>query len=194
MKLCFATNNKHKIEEVAFAIKNKITILSLSDIGCFEELPETRDTLEGNSLQKAEYVFNNFSIPCFADDTGLEVLALNNAPGVYSARYAGPQRNSEDNIDLLLKKLTGISNRQAQFRTIITLIGLDKIHTFEGIVKGTIATTRKGTGGFGYDPIFIPEGHTQSFGEMSLAEKNQLSHRAIAVQRLTEFLSKHSTI
>lgn len=194
MKLCFATNNKHKIEEVAFAIKNKITILSLSDIGCFEELPETRDTLEGNSLQKAEYVFNNFSIPCFADDTGLEVLALNNAPGVYSARYAGPQRNSEDNIDLLLKKLTGISNRQAQFRTIITLIGLDKIHTFEGIVKGTIATTRKGTGGFGYDPIFIPEGHTQSFGEMSLAEKNQLSHRAIAVQKLTEFLSKHSTI
>ena len=189
MRLCFATNNKHKIEEVAFATKNKITILSLSDIGCFEELPETRDTLEGNSLQKAEYVFQNFSIPCFADDTGLEVSALQNAPGVYSARYAGPQRNSDDNIDLLLKNLTGMGDRRAQFRTIITLIGLDKIYTFEGIVRGTIASERKGTAGFGYDPVFIPEGHTRSFGEMSIAEKNQLSHRAIAVAKLVSFLS-----
>ena len=189
MRLCFATNNKHKIEEVAFAIKNKIAILSLSDIGCFEELPETRDTLEGNSLQKAEYVFTNFSIPCFADDTGLEVPALNNAPGVYSARYAGSQRNSDDNIELLLKNLNGTANRQAQFRTIITLIGLDKIYTFEGIVKGTIANERKGAGGFGYDPVFIPEGHARSFGEMSLEEKNQMSHRAIAVQKLISFLT-----
>lgn len=188
MRLCFATNNKHKIEEVAFAIKNKIIILSLNDIGCFEELPETRDTLEGNSLQKAEYVYNKFNIPCFADDTGLEVPALNNAPGVYSARYAGEHKNSDDNINLLLKNLSGISDRRAQFRTIITLIGLHKIHTFEGIVKGTITTERKGTAGFGYDPIFIPEGHTRSFGEMSLEEKNQLSHRAIAVSKLVSFL------
>jgi XTP/dITP diphosphohydrolase len=191
MRLCFATNNKHKIEEVAFAIRNKITILSLSDIGCFEELPETRDTLEGNSLQKAEYVFTNFSIPCFADDTGLEVEALKNAPGVYSARYAGSQRNPDDNIDLLLKNLTGIANRKAQFRTIITLIGLDKIYTFEGIVKGTISAERKGSAGFGYDPIFIPEGHSKSFGEMSLEEKNQMSHRAIAVKKLVTFLSSY---
>ncbi|HEY0740957.1 MAG TPA: non-canonical purine NTP diphosphatase [Chryseosolibacter sp.] len=190
MRLCFATNNKHKIQEVAFAIKNKITILSLNDIGCFEELPETRDTLEGNSLQKAEYVYNNFSIPCFADDTGLEVPVLNNAPGVYSARYAGEHKNSDDNINLLLKNLSGISDRRAQFRTIITLIGLDKIYTFEGIVKGTITTERKGTAGFGYDPVFIPEGHTKSFGEMSLEEKHQLSHRAIAVSKLTDFLVK----
>ena len=188
MRLCFATNNKHKIEEVAFAIKNKITILSLNDIGCFEELPETRDTLEGNSLQKAEYNYNNFRIPCFADDTGLEVAALNNAPGVYSARYAGEHKNTDDNINLLLKNLSGISDRRAQFRTIITLIGLDKIYTFEGIVKGTITTERKGTAGFGYDPIFIPEGHTRSFGEMSLEEKNQMSHRAIAVSKLVSFL------
>jgi XTP/dITP diphosphohydrolase len=191
MRLCFATNNKHKIEEVAFAIRNKITILSLSDIGCFEELPETRDTLEGNSLQKAQYVFTNFSIPCFADDTGLEVEALKNAPGVYSARYAGSQRNPDDNIDLLLKNLTGIANRKAQFRTIITLIGLDKIYTFEGIVKGTISAERKGSAGFGYDPIFIPEGHSKSFGEMSLEEKNQMSHRAIAVKKLVTFLSSY---
>jgi XTP/dITP diphosphohydrolase len=193
MQLCFATNNKHKIEEVAFAIKNKIAIRSLEDIGCFEELPETRDTLEGNSLQKAEYVFQHFNIPCFADDTGLEVEALNNAPGVYSARYGGPQRNPNDNIDLLLKNLTGISNRQAQFRTIITLIGLDKIYTFEGIVKGTISHERKGSAGFGYDPIFIPAGHARSFGEMSLEEKNEMSHRAIAVGKLTSFLASYST-
>ncbi len=189
MRLCFATNNKHKIKEVAFAINNKITILSLSDIGCFEELPETRDTLEGNSLQKAEYVYTNFNIPCFADDTGLEVYALNNAPGVYSARYAGDHKNSDDNINLLLQNLKGVSDRRAQFRTIFTLIGLDKIYTFEGIVKGTITTERKGTGGFGYDPVFIPQGHTKSFGEMSLEEKNQLSHRAIAVSKLVSFLT-----
>jgi XTP/dITP diphosphohydrolase len=193
MRLCFATNNSHKLEEVAFAIKNKIEIQSLADIGCFEELPETRDTLEGNSLQKAEYVFQHFRVPCFADDSGLEVEALNNAPGVYSARYAGSHRNSEDNIDLLLKNLSGISNRNAQFRTVITLIGLDKIYTFEGIVKGKISLERRGSKGFGYDPIFIPDGHDQSFGEMSLEQKNNLSHRAIAIQKLVSFLSEYSS-
>jgi XTP/dITP diphosphohydrolase len=192
MRLCFATNNNHKLEEVAFAIKNKIDIQSLADIGCFEELPETRETLEGNSLQKAEYVFQHFNVPCFADDSGLEVEALNNAPGVYSARYAGPHRNSDDNIDFLLKNLSGISNRNAQFRTIITLIGLTKIYTFEGVVKGSIAHARKGSGGFGYDPVFIPNGFERSFAEMSLQEKNQLSHRAIAVQKLISFLSDYS--
>ncbi|HEY0654986.1 MAG TPA: non-canonical purine NTP diphosphatase [Chryseosolibacter sp.] len=191
MRLCFATNNEHKLEEVAHAIKNKITILSLTDIGCFEELPETRDTLEGNSLQKAEYVFEHYKLPCFADDTGLEVDALNNAPGVYSARYAGPQRSSDDNINLLLKNLAGQTNRKAQFRTIFTLIGLDKIYTFEGVIKGTISHERKGTGGFGYDPVFIPEGHQRSFAEMSIEEKNELSHRAIATQKLIAFLSAH---
>jgi XTP/dITP diphosphohydrolase len=189
MRLCFATNNKHKVEEVAFAMKNKITILSLDDIGCSEELPETRDTLEGNSLQKAEYVYQHFAIPCFADDTGLEVESLHNAPGVYSARYAGDHKNSQDNIDLLLKNLTGISNRKAQFRTIITLIGLDKIYTFEGIVKGNISHERKGNGGFGYDPVFIPEGFKKSFAEMSLEEKNTMSHRGIAIAKLISFLT-----
>jgi XTP/dITP diphosphohydrolase len=189
MRLCFATNNKHKIEEVELAIKNKITILSLNDIGCFEELPETRDTLEGNSLQKAEYVHQHFNVPCFADDTGLEVEILNNAPGVYSARYAGDHKNSENNIDLLLKNLTGLSNRKAQFRTIITLIGLDKFYTFEGIVKGDISHERKGTGGFGYDSVFIPEGFNRSFAEMTLEEKNTMSHRGIAVAKLISFLT-----
>lgn len=193
MRLCFATNNKHKIEEVAFAIKNKISILSLADIGCFEELPETRDTLAGNSLQKAEYVFQHFNVPCFADDTGLEVEALNNAPGVYSARYAGPQRNSDKNIDLLLKNLQGTPNRKAQFRTIITLIGLEKIYTFEGVVKGNISHQRKGSGGFGYDPVFIPEGFQKSFAEMSIEEKNTMSHRGIAIQKLIYFLSNLPT-
>jgi XTP/dITP diphosphohydrolase len=191
MRLCFATNNKHKIKEVALAINNKITILSLEDIGCFEELPETRDTLEGNSFQKAEYVFQHFKVPCFADDTGLEVEALNNAPGVYSARYAGPQRNSDHNIDLLLKNLHSIANRKAQFRTIITLIGLTKIYTFEGVVKGNISHERKGSGGFGYDPVFIPEGFEKSFAEMSLEEKNTMSHRGIAIQKLISFLSSY---
>jgi XTP/dITP diphosphohydrolase len=191
MQLCFATNNKHKLEEVAFAIQNKFTIVSPHDIGCFEELPETRDTLEGNSLQKAEYIFDNFKIPCFADDTGLEVPSLNNAPGVYSARYAGDHKNSEDNIDLLLKNLSGINNRQAQFRTIITLLGFDKPYTFEGVVQGTILHERRGSGGFGYDSVFAPIGMQRSFAEMSLQEKNQFSHRAIAVGKLIAFLNRY---
>lgn len=187
-KLCFATNNKHKLEEVKQILKNNFEILSLEQIGCLDELPETQDTLEGNSLQKADFVFSKFNIPCFADDTGLEVEALQGAPGVYSARYAGSQRSSDDNITLLLKNLTTHTNRSAQFRTVITLIGLGTTQNFEGIVKGDIITERRGSTGFGYDPVFQPKGFTRTFAEMTLEEKNSLSHRGLAVQKLITFL------
>ena len=193
MTICFATNNLHKIEEVRHKVASlSINISSLSDIGCAEELPETQDTIPGNSLQKAMYVFSYYGIPCFADDTGLEVDALNGAPGVYSARYAGPQRNSADNIELLLSKLKDHDDRSAQFRTVITLVGLrPEPVVFEGIVRGVIGTTLLGSSGFGYDPVFIPDGHARTFAEMSLNEKNQLSHRAIAVSKLIAFLSQN---
>jgi len=189
MELCFATNNKHKLAEISDAVGRNIHIVSLQDINCTQELPETRETMEGNSLQKAEYVFTNFNIPCFADDSGLEVEVLNGAPGVYSARYAGPQKDDQQNIDLLLKNLAYKSNRKARFRTVITLIGLtDQPVYFEGIIYGTITRERKGTSGFGYDPVFLPDGHQKTFAEMTLQEKNTLSHRAIAVKKLTEYL------
>jgi len=188
MTLCFATNNKHKLEEVRHAIKD-FKILSLEEINCFEELPETRDTLEGNSIQKAEFVFERFNVPCFADDTGLEVDLLNGAPGVYSARYAGPQRNSEDNIDLLLANLRDSAHPTARFRTIITLVGLESHPVlFEGIIPGTITKERRGSTGFGYDPVFLPDGYSKTFAEMTLSEKNELSHRAIAVRKLQVYL------
>ena len=191
MTLCFATNNKHKLEEVRHVIKD-FKILSLEEIGCFEELPETRDTLEGNSIQKAEFVFERFHVPCFADDTGLEVDALNGAPGVYSARYAGPQRDSEDNIDLLLANLRDIEHAEARFRTIISLVGLEPHPLlFEGTIPGTIAKERRGLSGFGYDPVFLPDGYTKTFAEMALSEKNELSHRAIAVQKLQVYLRSY---
>lgn len=189
MTLCFATNNKHKLEEVKHVVGDTINIVSLEEINCLEELPETRDTLEGNSLQKAEYVYQHFNSPCFADDTGLEVEALQGAPGVYSARYAGDHKNSEDNISLLLKNLIGSNNRKAQFRTVITVIGLDREPVmFEGIIRGEIITERRGASGFGYDPVFIPEGYTKTFAEMNLSEKNKLSHRSIAVKKLSDYL------
>lgn len=187
--LCFATNNNHKLEEVRQILPD-FRILSLNDISCYEELPENQSTLEGNSLEKAEYVFNNFNIPCFADDTGLEVEALRGAPGVFSARYAGEHKNSEDNINLLLKNLSGVENRKAQFRTVITLIDGHATYTFEGVVKGTIAQERKGIGGFGYDPVFVPQGYTLSFAQMSTSEKNTISHRGVAISRLADFLGK----
>lgn len=187
-RICFATNNKHKLEEVKQILENKIEIVSLEEIGCLDELPETRETLEGNALQKADFVFTKYNIPCFADDTGLEVQALNGAPGVYSARYAGPQRNSEDNITLLLKNLEGQTNRTAQFRTVITLLGLGDMQNFEGVVKGSITTERNGSTGFGYDPIFQPHGHTRTFAQMTMDEKNALSHRGLAVKKLITFL------
>jgi XTP/dITP diphosphohydrolase len=191
--ICFATNNQHKLEEVRLALAPDFRVLSLADIGCAEELPETGNTLEANARQKAEYVFNKYAIACFADDTGLEVEALNNEPGVYSARYAGPQRNSSHNIDLLLKNLAGSKNRKAQFRTVICWITENGTHLFEGVVEGEIISERKGTQGFGYDPVFVPTGFTKTFAEMNMNEKNQLSHRARAVNKLTNFLQQHST-
>ena len=192
MKLCFATNNDHKLSEAKDIAGDEFEILSLKEINCFEELPETRPTLEGNSLQKAEYVFQNYHVACFADDTGLEVEALDGEPGVYSARYAGEHKNIDDNIDRLLLKLGDTKNRQARFRTVITLMGFtEQPLYFEGVVNGTITDRRRGIFGFGYDPIFIPEGYTQTYAEMNLKEKSALSHRAIAVKQLGDYLKKH---
>jgi XTP/dITP diphosphohydrolase len=189
MKLCFATNNAHKLEEIRKILGNKFEITGLKDIGCFEELPEERNTIEGNSLQKADYVFYHFDVSCFADDTGLEVEALNGAPGVYSARYAGEQRDSEANINLLLKNLRDTENRKARFKTVITFIQPNEIHQFEGIVEGVILTERRGKGGFGYDSVFLPDGFQKSMAEMSMEEKNKISHRARAMEGLVEFLT-----
>jgi XTP/dITP diphosphohydrolase len=192
MTLCFATNNKHKLEEIKHAVSADLRILSLDEMNCFEELPETHDTLEGNSLQKAEYVFEKFKIPCFADDTGLEVEMLNGAPGVFSARYAGEHKSSEDNINLLLTELANTTNRKARFRTVITLLGLEKQPVFfEGIINGYISHEKRGASGFGYDPVFIPIGYERTFAEMTLEEKNTLSHRAIAVKKLGAYLKNH---
>lgn len=188
--ICFATNNQHKLEEVRHALVPDFHVLSLNDIACNEELQETGNTLQANALQKAEYVFKNYGIDCFADDTGLEVEALNNEPGVYSARYAGLQRNSEQNIDLLLANLKEAKNRKAQFRTIICWITNNGTHYFEGIIKGEIIEARRGKGGFGYDAVFVPEGFSKTFAEMNMDEKNQLSHRAQAVRKLTTFLKE----
>lgn len=192
MDLCFASNNNHKLSEIRPLLEPDFAVLSLAQIGCHEELPETQATIEGNSRQKAEYVFDRYHIACFADDTGLEVEALDNAPGVYSARYAGEHKNSDDNINLLLKNLEGKPNRKARFRTVITLAGLGGLHFFEGVVEGTIITARKGTDGFGYDPVFQPEGFTRTFAEMSIAEKNEMSHRARATQKLIAFLKNYA--
>lgn len=185
---CFATNNEHKIEEIRAQLGSFFLLKKLDDIGCVEELPETQNTIEGNSLQKAMYVFNHYGVPCFADDTGLEVEALHGEPGVYSARYAGDHKNSEDNIQLLLAKLAGSQNRNARFRTVITLAEVDGISTFEGIVSGVILEERRGKLGFGYDPIFQPDGFSKTFAEMSLIEKSTISHRAIAANKLIHFL------
>ncbi|WP_299251062.1 non-canonical purine NTP diphosphatase [uncultured Cytophaga sp.] len=188
ISICFATNNKNKIAEVRSKVGEEISILSLEDIGCFEELPETSPTLEGNSAQKARFVADKYKVNCFADDTGLEVDALNGAPGVYSARYAGPACNPEDNMNKLLLSMEGQNNRSAQFKTCITLIIDGKETVFHGAVKGTILTERHGKEGFGYDPIFQPEGYLVSFAEMPLSEKNTISHRALAVEKLIDYL------
>lgn len=195
MKLVFATNNKHKLDEVRkITSHHPVEIVSLAEINCFDDIPETADTLEGNALQKAHYIQEKFGLNCFADDTGLEVEALNNAPGVYSARYAGPGHDSEANMKKLLHEMEGKENRKARFRTVIALVWNGKTYTFEGIVNGTITTAKRGENGFGYDPIFIPEGYDQTFAELGDNIKNQISHRAKAVERLDEFLTQLSDL
>jgi XTP/dITP diphosphohydrolase len=188
MKIVFATNNKNKVIEVQNLLPDNIQLVNLSDIQCFEEIPETENTIEKNAIQKANYIKQNYQLDCFADDSGLEVEALNGAPGVYSARYAGEQKNNEDNIDKLLLELNGISNRNAQFKTVIALNINKAQYLFTGIVKGKITEYRRGTQGFGYDAVFEPEGYDKTFAEMTLQEKNKISHRAIATIQLVEFL------
>lgn len=189
MKLVFATNNKNKLREIKALLPQNIRLLSLEEIGCSEDIPETAPTIEGNAIQKAEYVKKNYGYDCFADDTGLEVAALDGAPGVYSARYAGEEKSSEANINKLLKELEGKEDRSAGFKTVIALHLDGKLHTFTGICSGTITFERKGLQGFGYDPVFQPEGKSATFAEMSLEEKSQISHRARATRKLIDFLA-----
>ncbi|MDY0779888.1 non-canonical purine NTP diphosphatase [Tenacibaculum sp. IB213877] len=191
MKLVFATNNLNKLAEVQKMLPASIELLSLKDINCFDEIEETATTLEGNAQLKANYIKEKFGYNCFADDTGLEVEALNNAPGVYSARYAGEPSNSENNMQKLLTELNGKDNRKAQFRTAICLNLDSNQFLFEGICKGQILTEKKGEKGFGYDPIFQPEGYDKSFAEMTSEEKNKISHRGLAIQKLVEFLKEY---
>ena len=192
MKLVFASNNKNKIKEIQLLVPSTIQILSLEDIGCTEEIPETAATIEGNAILKANYVAENFGLPCFADDTGLEIVSLNNEPGVYSARYAGEQKNAEDNMNLVLQKLASKTNRKAQFKTIIALNINNQQYLFEGIVKGEITLKKSGNQGFGYDPVFQPEGFSTTFAQMTMEQKSVISHRGIAVQKLINFLSNLS--
>jgi XTP/dITP diphosphohydrolase len=194
MKVCFATNNSHKIAEVQAIVGKKFELVSLAEVGCLEELPEAGNTLEENSAQKAEYVWQKYQIPCFADDSGLEVESLANAPGVHSARYAGLPKNDEKNIALLLQNLQNKPNRKAQFRTCITLITAKGKWQFEGIVKGKILEEKRGSQGFGYDPVFLPEGYGLTFAEMNMQDKNAISHRAIAVKKLADFLEANPHI
>ncbi len=190
MRICFATNNNYKLIEIRHKLGKAYDIISLSDLGHLDELPETQETLEGNSMQKALFVHNLYGIDCFADDTGLVVDALQGAPGVHSARYAGPERSSEANVALLLKNLAGVQQRSARFITVMTLLYQGGVHTFTGTVEGTIAESPRGGNGFGYDPLFVPEGWEKTFAELDLAEKNTFSHRSIAVDRLVAFLKK----
>jgi len=193
MRLCFATNNEHKLKEIRALLGNEFRLVSLAEVGCNEELAEDQTTLEGNSLQKAEYVFRKSGTSCFADDTGLEVEVLNNEPGVFSARYAGEQRSAEDNMNLLLKNLSGKDNRNARFRTVITLITPEGIRQFEGEVHGKIIDEKRGTEGFGYDPIFLPDGFSKTLAEMTLEEKSAISHRARAFKKLIAYLKGRKT-
>jgi XTP/dITP diphosphohydrolase len=188
MKLVFATNNLNKLKEVQEMLSNSIEILSLKDINCFDDVDETETTLEGNAKLKADYITNNFGYNCFADDTGLEVASLGGKPGVYSARFAGEPANSENNMQKLLTNLEPKENRKAQFRTAICLNLDGKQFLFEGICKGEILKEKQGKEGFGYDPIFKPEGFSESFARMNSEKKNKISHRGIAIQKLTDFL------
>ena len=187
-ELVFATNNKHKLKEIRKIIPPGIEIFGLQDIGCNDDIPETADTLEGNADIKSLFVYNHFHHNCFADDTGLEVDALGGKPGVYSARYAGEDGNADNNIIKLLREMQGVSNRSAQFRTVISLVIDGKVKHFEGIVEGRILHERRGEDGFGYDPVFLPDGHDLSFAEMDLELKNSISHRGRAVRKLIAYL------
>ena len=193
MKLVFATNNLNKLKEVQEMLSSSIEILSLIDINCFDEVEETETTLEGNAKLKAAYITTNFDYNCFADDTGLEVESLDGKPGVYSARFAGEPSNSENNMQKLLSDLEGKENRKAQFRTAVCLNLDNKQYLFEGICKGVILKEKQGEKGFGYDPIFKPEGYAESFAEMDSIEKNKISHRGIAIQKLVKFLSDYKS-
>jgi XTP/dITP diphosphohydrolase len=192
MKLVFASNNKNKIQEIQALVPNTIQIVSLDDIGCTEDIPETANTIEGNAILKANYVTEKYGYDCFADDTGLEVDALNGAPGVYSARYAGEQKDANDNMDKLLTQLQNKSNRKANFKTVIALNLNGKQNLFTGIINGKIIEEKIGTNGFGYDPIFVADGYDKTFAELSLKEKSTISHRGIAVKELILFLQKLS--
>lgn len=189
MQLVFATNNSNKIKEVQALIPQHIKLLSLEDIGCFEEIPETQNSIKGNAIQKAEFIKNKYGYDCFADDTGLEVDALNGEPGVYSARYAGEQRNADDNMNALLKALKDITNRSAHFKTVIALKIGNQQHVFTGICEGEITHEKYGKNGFGYDPIFKPNGYEKTFAEMDLKLKNTIGHRGKAVSQLIAFLN-----
>ena len=190
MQLVFATNNKNKLKEVQALMPPQIKLLSLKDIKCIEDIPETQHTIEGNAIQKAEYIKSNYGYDCFADDTGLEINALNYAPGVYSARYAGEQRSAEDNMTKVLSGLKNRDNREAQFKTVIALQLSGKTKTFTGICKGEITEIKHGENGFGYDPIFKPKGYNDTFAQMELSLKNKIGHRGKAIAQLVSFLSK----
>jgi len=189
-ELVFATNNKHKLEEISHIVGSKFKIIGLKDINCFDEIPETGDTIEQNASQKSFYIYNRFGYNCFADDTGLEVDAINGRPGVYSARYSGEGKNFDDNMNKVLSELSGISNRKAQFKTVISLVINGKEFLFEGRVLGCITSVKSGNKGFGYDPIFKPDGFDITYAEMTIEEKNKFSHRALAVNKLIDFLNK----
>lgn len=192
MKLVFATNNNNKIKEITTLLSNKIGLLSLAEINCVEEIPETAETIAGNALQKARHVYNKYGYNCFADDTGLEIESLNGAPGVYAARYAGEQKNANDNMEKVLTNLKSKTNRKAHFKTVIALIINGEEFLFEGVAKGEITLAKSGMEGFGYDPIFKPEGCDFTFSEMSLEKKNKISHRGKAVAQLSSFLMENA--
>ena len=193
IELVFATNNRHKLNELSKLVGDKFHLLSLKDINCFDDIPETANTLEGNAAIKAQYIWEKFGKNCFADDTGLEVDALNGQPGVYSARYAGEDQDSEANLSKVLDELAGNLNRKARFRTVICLIIEGKEYYFEGIVNGNLLSERQGKEGFGYDPIFVPVGYDKTFAEMDMAVKNKISHRGIATEKLINFLKSYNS-
>ena len=190
IKIVFATNNKNKIKEVQKLLPTNIELIGLEDIGCEDDIPETQHTIKGNSIQKVNYINSKYNLDCFADDTGLEISALNGDPGVLSARYAGSERNSKKNIEKVLKNLNNIKNRNARFKTVIALSYKGEILTFEGVCEGVISNEIQGDGGFGYDPIFKPKGINKTFAELSFDEKNKISHRAIAIKKLIDYFNK----